>query len=1058
MTTMSLAQPAPAQHGGRRILVLDTDLFGQVGGGQSVYRSLIEHRSGDQWFYFRRDESETAPRPSNTRAIPLLDVMQRKPAWLPERLHPFIEIWRLVRNMARSIVQEMGKIDFDVVDVPDYTQFGPFIRLALLQEGCRVGTVALALHGSLSDAFAGGWPSTEDESWVQRELRLREGLQFKAADACYAISDLYAEAWRRQFPRHVHRVDPLLITGAPRPVLALWRDSPPDLAFVGRREKWKGPDLFLDAAWCLEPGSYRRLLLIGPDGKNRIGIGSDAILEAAARRRGLSDRLEMPGGMDRAAVQALLADRTVLLLPSRHDTFNLTALEAICRGCPTLVSDQAGVAHWLRARLPELDWAVVGLDCGRGYAAAAADVLANYDRRRDMLGRVLRRADLVPDPGTLETMYDVRDQPDTAALESCIEIVAQLQGFVLDAPPGLQAKLRNSVKRGRDALPRALRAVPGVAPAYRLSRSAWHKLPPPVRENTLDVARRLRVVAGTRGVKPKFNAVIWQAGDAVRRIGGYDRKAFGQVQAQANKGEMFDRWRGMPEKTPREVDAKLVQMSAAVYSMLADRIRLFREMARLERLAGNPLTAATYLLRTLRWAGADTRGDLPFIQQSLIEAGFVHEAATAEAMFGEGVDSHARCLELMREAYERNRSKPDLPLAVLDDRRPLGHRPKACVIASLYNAAEKLPALLGMLSRQSLAALGELEVVLVDSNSPGEDRAAFEAFANAHPDLPICYARSAERETIQAAWNRGIKLARAPYLAFLGADEGLHPDALRILSAKLDDEPSVDWVMADSIVTSVDENGVYDSDVMMYDRAGYRQDLVYLETCYLSWVGALYRRSIHDRFGYYDESFRAAGDTEFKSRIMPHIRSAHVKLPLGVFNNYPEARTTQHPRAEIEDLRAWYLWRTPAGMDYAFAQRPASDAEALLRDCFGYRKSFCGHYSTDFDLAESLADHLHRRRDATLQTADAVQQTQLALKLIRGMEEMPYDLSRREKALAARVWVFRQLRAARELAEQQHLKLALPRQPNFDIFNDNRYEQHWYSWSIDTLPEDAVKG
>ena len=353
-----------------------------------------------------------------------------------------------------------------------------------------------------------------------------------------------------------------------------------------------------------------------------------------------------------------------------------------------------------------------------------------------------------------------------------------------------------------------------------------------------------------------------------------------------------------------------------------------------------------------------------------------------------------------------------------------------------------------MLRRQSLAQVDGLEVVLVDSNSPGEDRAAFEAFAEAHPELPICYARSAERETIQAAWNRGIKLARAPYLAFLGADEGLHPDALRILANKLDDEPSVDWAMADSILTSVDKRGVYDSDVMVYDRQGYRQDMVYLETCYLSWVGALYRRSIHDRFGYYDEGFRAAGDTEFKNRIMPHIRSVHVKLPLGIFNNYPEERTTQHPRAEIEDLRAWYLGRTAAGMDYAFARRSVEDAEELLRDCFGYRKSYCGHWSTDYDLAEAIANHLKRRADSPAGASAAWEEASRAQALIRGLEEMPARLGPFGQAISGRLWVFGQLRAARDLAMQQQRRLALPEPPRFDIFNDNRYEQHWYSWSI----------
>ena len=230
--------------------------------------------------------------------------------------------------------------------------------------------------------------------------------------------------------------------------------------------------------------------------------------------------------------------------------------------------------------------------------------------------------------------------------------------------------------------------------------------------------------------------------------------------------------------------------------------------------------------------------------------------------------------------------------------------------------------------------------------------------------MPIVYARSAARETIQAAWNRGIKLSRAPYLTCLGADEGLHPDALRQLAAALDAEPAADWAIADSLVTTVDRDGVFNADVMPYDRRGYRQDLVYLETCYLSWVGGLYRRSIHDRFGWYDESFRAAGDTEFKCRILPHIRSVYVPRMLGVFNNYPEARTTQHPRAEIEDLRAWYLWRSAAGMHYAFARRPAADAVALLRDSLSYRKSYCAHLSTDFDLADALAEFLATRPDA----------------------------------------------------------------------------------------------
>ena len=65
---------------------------------------------------------------------------------------------------------------------------------------------------------------------------------------------------------------------------------------------------------------------------------------------------EIVNNLGRVQLRALYEHRTVLLLPSRHDTFNLVALEAVLRGCPIHVSNRAGVAEWMAARLPELPW------------------------------------------------------------------------------------------------------------------------------------------------------------------------------------------------------------------------------------------------------------------------------------------------------------------------------------------------------------------------------------------------------------------------------------------------------------------------------------------------------------------------------------------------------------------------------------------------------------------------------------------------------------------------------------------------------------------------------
>jgi glycosyltransferase involved in cell wall biosynthesis len=826
-----------------------------------------------------------------------------------------------------------------------------------------------------------------------------------APDARYAISADYAAQWGRCAPLEVNLLDPLCIVDCADPIVPARGSEPADLAFVGRRERWKGPDLFLDAAWWIDRSLYRRLLLIGPDGPNHLGTGSDTILAEIARQRDLHP--DMAGTWTREAVNELFAARTLLMLPSRQDTFNLVALEAIRHGCPVVISNRAGVAQWLRAHLPELDWLIADIDCSRSAAGRAESILRDYDVYRENLVLALQRRRLRPDAATVDAVYSPSARRDAAAQQTTMELAARFAPL-----------LRIPVASERE--PNLLRSA--VIAKQRLGNAGHSAL------NT--VRRKI----GRQRIK-----------GAIREFTGHTPEVFGQINRTRGLPEFHAWMRHGDEANDQQVLDKICSLSREIPNRRIDRVPLFRELARLERRAGRDIVAATYGLRVMRWLGCDAFGDLPNVATTLEAAGFAHEATTARAMFGDEPDRFDRCRDLMRDAVERNRHNPERPLAVVDDRRG-SSTPRVSVIVSLYAAATKLGTLLTMLNQQSLARRGKLEVILIDSNSPADERGAFAAFA-ADNSLPIVYARSHERETIQAAWNRGIRLSRAPYLAFLGADEGLHPDALHRLATVLDADPGVDWAMADSLVTTVDRDGVFDADVMPYDRRGYRHDLVYLETCYLSWVGGLYRRSIHDRFGWYDESFRAAGDTEFKNRIMPHIRSLRVPGMLGVFNSYPEERTTQSPRAEIEDLRSWYLWRTTAGMHYAFANRPAEDAERLFVDALSYRKSFCGHVSTDFDIAAAVAEHLAGRPDAAAWAATALTEARAVLSLVRSIDLVPEDLPRGPRGVLTALWVHRQLTAMRRLAVNHRSLFAMSQTPHYEVFNDNRYEQHWYSWS-----------
>lgn len=495
---------------------------------------------------------------------------------------------------------------------------------------------------------------------------------------------------------------------------------------------------------------------------------------------------------------------------------------------------------------------------------------------------------------------------------------------------------------------------------------------------------------------------------------------------------------GMPEVRPADLQKKIERYVTIAQETRIDRVRILREQARLEQMRGNDLVACAYRLRVMRLLGTDQFRDLLWVKGKLEARGFPAEAEAAEAMYGVHPARTESCRKLLEAAYQKHRRPPaPAEFAHVEDRRP-ERLPRVAIIVSLYNAAAKLPTFLKALQAQTLVRNGQAELILVDSGSPADEYRALQE-TNLAVELPYLYVRTARRETIQTAWNHGIALARAPYLSFLGADETIIPNALEVLAAELDADPALDWVQGNSLITDVDQNGAFVRDVMPYDRTGYTQDHVYLETCYLSWVGALYRKSIHERFGYYDGSFGAAGDTEFKGRVLPFLKTKCIPRLLGVFLNYPEERTTASPRAEIEDTRAWYLHRSLGGLQYMFQQRNSADAEQLLLLALQYRKSYVRHESTDLDYAQNVAEFLAGRLPGSPVLGLARGVTAL-LDAYRALDYVP--AAHPEQFAAA-------LHGARMTAERVQADLrATPwlQQATCTIFNDNRHEQHSFFW------------
>ena len=150
--------------------------------------------------------------------------------------------------------------------------------------------------------------------------------RYRRDDATIALTEWEARWYRDRGARNVH------VTGV-GPIIARVPDRPPPhpatVLFVGRKERYKGYDALRAAA----PRVWRRF----PEARF-VAIGQ-ASAWARFRRRHDDARWEERGVVSEGEKAEAYARCTVFAMPSSHETFGHTYLEAWCAGRPVIAGD-----------------------------------------------------------------------------------------------------------------------------------------------------------------------------------------------------------------------------------------------------------------------------------------------------------------------------------------------------------------------------------------------------------------------------------------------------------------------------------------------------------------------------------------------------------------------------------------------------------------------------------------------------------------------------------------------------------------------------------------------
>jgi glycosyltransferase involved in cell wall biosynthesis len=174
-----------------------------------------------------------------------------------------------------------------------------------------------------------------------------------------------------------------------------------------------------------------------------------------------------------------------------------------------------------------------------------------------------------------------------------------------------------------------------------------------------------------------------------------------------------------------------------------------------------------------------------------------------------------------------------------------------------------------------------LEYVMMDGGSKDETMAVLQPYAERFAHL------SSERDKGQAdAIARGFARTSGDIMAYLNSDDMLAPGTLHWVARFFAENPQVDAVYSHRCTVDSDNKVIWywilpeHDDYLMC-----RWDLIPQETCF-------WRRSIYERVGSVDPSYRFAMDYDLFVRIMQQGRMVRANRFLGVFREHEVSKTS----------------------------------------------------------------------------------------------------------------------------------------------------------------------
>lgn len=281
--------------------------------------------------------------------------------------------------------------------------------------------------------------------------------------------------------------------------------------------------------------------------------------------------------------------------------------------------------------------------------------------------------------------------------------------------------------------------------------------------------------------------------------------------------------------------------------------------------------------------------------QPLLENPEIFRRRMEMRKIGSNFERHYAIMDIQPEEDPLNQKMGDS--SQCDHQQPL-----VSAIVTTYASERFMRGLLEDLEAQTLR--DQLEIVIVDSNSPENEETIVREFQEKYQN--IVYLKTNIRENSHVSLNRCIQMAKGKYITLACTDDRHLPYAFERMVAVLEARPDIALVYADIAITKNEQDVILNRPLAEAEICAYYiwpefEPISFFKQCYAG-PQPMWRRSLHDKYGYFDPEFWSAGDYEFWLRLVANgEKFLHIPDVLGLMLLSKNSNSNQNIQRSLEE-------------------------------------------------------------------------------------------------------------------------------------------------------------